>query len=87
MPDRILRSWTDTEADSASCTGTRLDDRAGSSINLDQVECTWYRAMIKAEATFLPIPWKAGFSIDRSCCHAYGQTMPQHTRFAGVDAR
>jgi len=86
MADRIAWSRADTQAYSAARTCTRIDDRPGDSINLDQVECTGYRAMIEAEPALLSIPWKAGFSIDRSCCHAYGQIMLKHPWFTGVDA-
>jgi hypothetical protein len=87
MADRIAWSRADTQAYSAARTCTRLDDRPGDSINLDQVECTGYRAMIEAEPALLSIPWKTGFSVNRGCCHAYGQIMLQHSRFTGVDAR
>ena len=87
MTNGIAWSRADTQAYSTTRTSTRLDDRAGDSINLDQVECTGYRAVIETEPALLSIPWKAGFSIDRGCCHACGQIMPQHSRFTGVDAR
>ena len=87
MANGIAGSRADTQAHTASCTRIRLNDWTGDATILDQAKRAGYRTVIDAEPAFLTIPWKAGFPIDRSRCHPHRQIMPQHARFARINAR